>query len=184
VAERDQPSTPAGKALKRLPWLLAGGSAVTLVARLAVGGSDDGLSVPAIILIMATTAAAILLWARRLDRQADEAGRDVGALFSCSTTLQYQLLREQPRLREVLKPVRLSWLVGGWLIGKLFVGSDGVTFRPNAWTRATFRVPTVVLPWSEIDYAAAVDQPGPRDPGLLELHTTDDRLHGHQESQA
>ena len=69
--------------------------------------------------------------------------------------------------------MRLSWLVGGWLIGKLFVTSEGVSYRPNSWTKAVFRVPEIDLPWSEIAYAAAVDQPGPRDPGLLELRIVD-----------
>jgi hypothetical protein len=161
-------------ALRRLPWLLLGASAVTLVYRFAVSDNDSPLrSLPMLAATVVVTLTVIMLWQLRLERQADELGRNVGALFTSVTAMQLQLFRQQPRFAQPLENVRLSWLGGRWLMGKVFVTTEGITYAPNAWTKAIFRVPAIMVPWTDIADAGAVDMPGPRDPGLLELRTTD-----------
>ena len=63
----------------------------------------------------------------------------------------------------------MAWLIGGWLIGRLFLTEEGLTWTPGTWTRKFFRAPALRLGWEDVSYAGAVDQPGPRDPGILEL---------------
>lgn len=162
-----KPKTLAGRNLRSAPWFLAGGSLLVLVLRLTIGGSDPpvllGVAL-AVVMVFASFA-----WASRLDRQARAAGVTANALFSCSTTIMYKAFRQAPQFEQPLRSVRLAWFVGGWLMGRLVLTPQLVVWLPGRWTRRVFQVPALELGWGEVVDASAVDQPGPRDPGILEL---------------
>jgi hypothetical protein len=166
-----KPKTLAGRNLRSAPWFLAGGALLVLVLRLTVGGSD--LPLLLLVALAVVTVIAIFAWAARLDRQARSAGVTVSALFSCSTTIMYKALRQGPQFEQPLRSVRLAWLVGGWLTGRLVLTEQLLTWVPGRWTRRVFRAPALELGWDDVVYANAVDQPGPRDPGILELRLRD-----------
>jgi hypothetical protein len=166
-----KPKTLAGRNLRSAPWFLAGGSLLVVVLRLTVGGSD--LPVLLLVALAVVTAIAILAWASRLDRQARSAGVTVNAIFSCSTTIVFKAFKQVPQFEQPLRSVRLAWVVGGWLIGRLVLTQQLLIWVPGTWTRKVFRAPVLELGWGEVEYANAVDQPGPRDPGILELRLRD-----------
>jgi hypothetical protein len=154
--------------LRRAPALLAAVAGIALVIRLAVGGS--GTSILAYIAVAAVTVIVLLAWSSRLDRRARSAGEDVA--FACSTELNVHPFKSVPQFEAQLERLRMSTLVGGWLMGQLFVESEGVTWRPNPWTRRLFNAPTLHLPWREITHAAAYRHRGWRDPGILHVVLT------------
>lgn len=171
---RDEPTTGAGRALRSAPWLLAGSSLAIFVTRLAIGGASFKLGPVLGFTALGVAFVALLIgWSVRLDNQAMAVGEGRKAVFSCSTTLQRQLLKDVPRFSTAMGRVRMSWLIGGWLMGKLFVDEDGFTFSPNFWTKRVFRAPDVGVRWDEVQSVAAIDQPGPRDPGIFEAQLAD-----------
>ena len=166
MPSREKPLTPAGKALRRSPWLLAAIALFVLVVRIASGNAGGSWLLLAITAVV--TVVVIVGWTWRLNRRARREGEELQA-FACSTAPQVALLKRVPQFEQPLRRVKLGFLVGGWLLGRLFVGSDGISWVPNTWTRRILRAPRLHLDWPEIAEAAVVDQPGPGDPGIPDL---------------
>jgi hypothetical protein len=55
----------------------------------------------------------------RLNRRARREGEQLQA-FACSTAPQLALLKRVPQFEQPLRRVKLGFLVGGWLLGRLF----------------------------------------------------------------
>ncbi len=162
----DKQLTPAGRALRRSPWLLATVALLVLVVRIATGTA--GASWLLLTITVVVTAVVLVTWTWRLNRKARREGAALHA-FACSTAPQLALLKRVPQFQQQLRRVKLGFLVGGWLLGRLFVSSDGISWAPNTWTRRILRAPRLHLDWAEIEEAAVVNQPGPGDPGILDL---------------
>jgi hypothetical protein len=131
---------------------------------------DTGLgALPIIVALALVPVVPLVAWDLRLDRKAHDLAVATGALYSCGTATQLQLLRRVPQFVPPLQDVRFASVVRGSFPGRLVVDRQGVAWEPYARVQRFFRVPALRLAWGEIEYAGAIDRRGPRDPGFFEM---------------